>query len=201
MVPLASPSRRRVVPPALNPAQQATLAAALRQPPRVAGIPIATWTWKAVAQFLRQQFAVGLSRSSCVRYLHRLDIVRKRPKKRLVKADPDKRAAFVRTYADIVADAERRDATMLFVDEAHFRADAELSWLWTPRGESALAPSTSPRRAEKAAHYSAVCLETGTVEVMELVGTSSATTSVTFLQQLRATHTEPVIVIWGNAPA
>jgi len=36
---------------------------------------------------------------------------------------------------------------------------------------------------------------------MELVGTSSAATSVRFLQQLRAAHAEPLIVIWDNAPA
>ncbi len=35
---------------------------------------------------------------------------------------------------------------------------------------------------------------------MELVGTSSAETSVRFLQQLRAAHAEPLIVIWDNAP-
>ena len=177
------------------------MAAALRQPPRQVGIPTATWTWKAVAQFLCEQFDRPLSRSSCLRYLHHLDFVRKRPKKLLVKADADKRAAFVRTYADIVSDAQQTGATILFVDEAHFRADAELAWLWTPRGQPALAPSTSPRRAEKAAYYSAVCLETGTLEVMELVGTSRAATSVTFLQQLRASHSEPLIVIWDNAPA
>ena len=147
------------------------------------------------------QFAVALSRTSCVRYLHRLGFVRKRPKKQLVKADPAKREAFVRTYADIVTDATQSGAMILFVDEAHFRADAELSWLWTPRREPALVPSTSPRRAEKAAYYSAVCLETGTVDIMPLAGTSSAATSVTFLQQLRATHAAPLVVIWDNAPA
>ena len=127
--------------------------------------------------------------------------MRKRPKQQLVKADADKRAAFVRTDADLVSAAEQTGATIVFVDEAHLRADAELAWLWTPRGAPALAPSTSPRRAEMAAYYSAVCLETGTLEVMELVGASSAATSVPLLQQLRASHTEPLIVIWDNAPA
>lgn len=177
------------------------MANALRQPPRKAGIPIATWTWKAVAQYLREQFAVSLSRTSCLRYLHRLTFVRKRPKKQFVKADADQRATFVRTYADVVVDAARTGATILFVDEAHFRADAELAWLWVPKGEPALVASTSPRRAEKAAYYSAVCLETGTVAVMPLTGTSSAATSVAFLQQLRAAHAEPLIVIWDNGPA
>jgi transposase len=46
-----------------------------------------------------------------------------------------------------------------------------------------------------------VCLETGGVEVMELEGNSSAATSVAFLQQLRAHHPEPLIVIWDNSPA
>src|SRR5229473_573934 len=36
---------------------------------------------------------------------------------------------------------------------------------------------------------------------MELEGNRSAATSVTFLQQLRAHHPEPLIVIWDNAPA
>ena len=150
---------------------------------------------------MREQFALVLSRTSCLRYLHRLGFVRKRPKKQLVKADAAKRAAFVRTYAEILDEAAQTGASILFVDEAHFRADAELSWLWTPRREPALVPSTSPRRAEKVAYYSAVCLERGTVEVMELSGTSSAATSVAFLQQLRAAHREPLVVIWDNAPA
>ena len=38
------------------------------------------------------------------------------------------------------------------------------------KGEPALVDSPSPRRGEKASYYSAVCLETGEVEVMELVG-------------------------------
>lgn len=173
----------------------------MRQTPRDVGVPIATWTWKAVAQFLRIQFDISLSRTSCLRYLHRLGFVCKRPKKRLAKADPGTRADFVQTYAEVVDEAARTGASIFFVDEAHFRADAELTRLWTPRGEPALVSSSSPRRAEKASYYSAVCLETGIVDVMPLDGTSRAATSVAFLQQLRAAHPEPLIVIWDNAPA
>ena len=73
-----------------------------------------------------------------------------------------------------------------FVDEAHFRADAALHLMWVPKGQPALVDSTSPRWGEKASDYSAVCLETGAVEVMGLEGTSCAATSVAFLKQLRA---------------
>ena len=44
--------------------------------------------------------------------------------------------------------------------------------------------STSPRYGEKASYYSAVCLETGDVEWMELEGNGNAGTSVAFLRQL-----------------
>lgn len=172
--PASSSSRPVALPPTLTPGQQATLAQAQRQSSRVVGIPSATWTGRAAVQVVRTQFDIILTETSARRYLHRLDFVRKRPRKQLVKADADLRAAFVHTNAKVVADAEHAGASILLVDDAHFRADAELAWQWTPRGTPALVPSTSPLRAEKAAHYSAVCLETGTLDVMELVGTSSA---------------------------
>ncbi|MDQ6670228.1 MAG: transposase, partial [Chloroflexota bacterium] len=84
---------------------------------------------------------------------------------------------------------------------AHDYADGDLRGKWVLRGQPALVDSTSPRWGEKASYSSAVCLETGEVEVMELDGNSSAATSVTFLQQLRAHHAEPLIVIWDNGPA
>ena len=61
--------------------------------------------------------------------------------------------------------------------------------------------SSSPRYGEKASYYSAVCLETGEVEWMELEGNSNAVTSETFLMQLRKRHLGPLNVIWDNAPA
>ena len=61
--------------------------------------------------------------------------------------------------------------------------------------------STSPRRGEKASYYSAVCLETGEVEWMELEGNSNAGTSSAFLIQLRERRLGPLNVVWDNAPA
>jgi transposase len=92
-------------------------------------------------------------------------------------------------------------AKIFFADEAHFYADVDLRGKWVLKGEPALVGSTSPRYGEKASYYSAVCLETGEVEAMDLDGNSCAETSVTFLKQLRANHAEPLIVIWDNGPA
>jgi transposase len=154
-----------------------------------------------VRQFVRERFRVTLGRSSCLNYLHRLGFVLKRPEKRLLKADPERRARFVREDALLRATAAMAGAKIFFVDEAHFYADVDLRGKWVLKGEPALVGSTSPRYGEKASYYSAVCLETGEVEAMELDGNSCAETSVTFLRQLRANHAEPLVIIWDNGPA
>ena len=103
---------------------------------------MSNWNWKVVRQFLKQSFDLGLSRSSCLNYLHRLGFVLKRPKKRLLKAKDEERKAFVLQYSQIREEAERIGAKIFFVDEAHFRADADLRGKWVLKGEPALVDST-----------------------------------------------------------
>ena len=190
-----------MVPPALDQAQQEELKGAVQQPPAGAGIELANWYWKVVRQFVSERFGISLCRSSCLNWLHRLGFAFKRPKKRLLKADAAKREDFVAEYAALREEAGRTEARIFFADEAHFRADAELRGKWVLRGKPALVDSNSPRYGEKASYYSAVCLETGEVEWMELEGNSNSGTSVAFLKQLRERHPGPLRVIWDNAPA
>jgi transposase len=173
----------------------------VQAPPRQAGIELANWNWKVVREFIERRFQETRSRSSCLQYLHRLGFVLKRPKKRLLKADAAKRETFVAFYVALRQEAERSGAKIFFVDEAHFRADADLRGIWVLKGEPALVDSTSPRLGEKVTYYSAICLETGEVEQMEVAETCTAETSTAFLQQLRAHHPETLIVIWDNGPA
>ena len=175
--------------------------AAVQAAPQEAEITSANWNWKVVRIFIQKRLGRLLGRSSCFNYLHRLGFVVKRPKKRLLKADAAKRAAFVATYAALRIEAQIRGARIIFVDEAHFRADVELRAKWVLRGEPAFADSTSPKLGEKATYYSGVCLETGVVDAMTVTENCTAVTSVAFLQQLRAKYSEPLIVIWDNGPA
>ena len=188
-------------PPALDQAQQEELKGAVEQPPATAGIVMANWYWKVVRQFVSERFGISLSRSSCLNWLHRLGFACKRPKKRRLKADESKRETFVAEYAVLWEEAQRTGASIFFADEAHFRADAELRGKWVLKGKPALVDSSSPRYGEKASYYSAVCLETGEVEWMELEGNSNSGTSVAFLTQLKEKHPGPLRVSWDNAPA
>ncbi len=118
------------------------------------GMELANWNWKVVCQYVSGRFGISLSRSACLNYLHRLGFSFKRPKKRLLKADVEKREALVAEYAALSDEARRFGAKIFFADEAHFRADAELRGKWVLRGEPALVDSSSPRYGEKASYYS-----------------------------------------------
>ena len=141
-----------------------------------------------------------MSRSSCLNYLHRMGFVLKRPKKHFLKADEAKREAFVAAYAALFAEAQQVGAKVFFADEAHFRADADLRGKWVLKGEPALVDSTSPRWGEKASYYSAVCLETGEVEVMEMQGNSNAETSTAFLRRSCGRSTPDHSTCSGTTP-
>ena len=106
------------------------------------------------------------------------------PQEASAQGDESKRETFVAEYAVLWEEAQRTGARIFFADEAHFRADAELRGKWVLKGKPALVDSNSPRSGEKASYYSAVCLETGEVEWMELEGNSNSGTSVAFLTQL-----------------
>ena len=147
------------------------LKAAVPGSPWQAGIDLSNRNWKVVRRFVEERFGLTLSRSGCLNYpvsgtgqaLHRLGFVLKRPKKRLVKADPVRREAFVVEYAALTEAALRHGDKIFFADEAHFQADADLRGKWVQKGEPVLVDSTSPRRGEKVSYYSAVCLETGKI--------------------------------------
>ena len=162
---------------------------------------LANWNWKGVRQYVKEHFDCCLSSRSCLNYLHRLGFVLKRPKKRLLKADAEKRVAFVAEYVALRSEAQAQGAKIFFVDEAHFRADVELRTKWVLKGQPALVDMTSPKFGEKATYYSAICLETGEVYAMTILENTTAETSVTFLQQLREKYPGPLIVIWDNGPA
>ena len=104
-----------------------------------------------VREFVRRRFGIALGRSSCRDHLHQLSFVLKRPKKRLLKANATRRTTFVQEYALLQTVAQTADATIFFVDEAIFYADADLRGTWVPKGEPALVDSTSPAGARRPA--------------------------------------------------
>ncbi len=84
--------------------------------PIAAGIDLANWNWKVVRQFVQERFGRRLSSRSCLNYLHRLGFVVERPKKRLLKANAEKRAAFVAAYVALRDEAQAKGAKIFFLN-------------------------------------------------------------------------------------
>ena len=93
--------------------------------------------------------------SSTGQALHWLGFMLKRPKKRLLKADPVRREAFVAEYAALTAAAQGNGSKIFFADEAHFQATLTpyrgtgqaLRGKWVLEGEPALVDFTSQTAA------------------------------------------------------
>ena len=92
-------------------------------------------------------------------------------------------------------------AKVFCVDEAHFRADADL------RGKMGAQRRASPGGLDQPALGRKGQLLFGgvpgnrRVEWLELEGNSNSATSAAFLRQLREQHAGPLTVIWDNSPA
>ena len=161
---------------------------------------MSNWNWKVVRQFLKQSFDLGLSRSSCLNYLHRLGFVLKRPKKRLLKAKDEERKAFVLQYSQIREEAKRVE----------------------PRSSSWMKPTFGPMPTCEANGYSRERQRWWTPPVpvgregLLLLGSLSGDWGGgshgnswkqqcrdlhRLLQQLRANYPGPLVVIWDNGPA
>lgn len=83
--------------------------------PRTAGIAAATWSWKSVRAWATQHGIPALSPRTCQRALHRLGFVWKRPKRLLLKADADKRVAFVERYRTVLQEATALRAMSILI--------------------------------------------------------------------------------------
>ena len=176
----------------------------VQQPPATSGIELANWYWKVVRQYVSERCGVSLSRSSCLNYLHRLGFAFKRPKKRLLKADAEKREAFVVEYAALREEAGRTRARILFADEAHFRAlpgGRRTAGQVGVEGRAGPGGLDQPQvRGEGQLLFGGVPGDgrgrldgTGWQQQLWNLGC--------LLRQLRERHSGPLNVIWDNAPA
>ncbi len=89
--------------PRLGAEEVAELQRMAAQPPRRVGLKTGTWTGKGVVAFITRRFGKTISAATARRSLHRLGCRRKRPRKRLERANPEAQ----RTFAQALQVCER----------------------------------------------------------------------------------------------
>ena len=84
---------------------------------------------------MKEKFGKLVSRNTIRRLLKLAKLSWKKCKKLLGKADPEKRAEFLKQFEQLYQQMCRNEIQIIYVDEAHFHRDLELGYTWAPIGQ------------------------------------------------------------------
>jgi transposase len=168
-------------------------------PPLAGADPAPRWTLKRLVGWVRERFGQVCCRETVRTALHRLDLSWKKAKKRLGRADPVRRQAFVERVRDLLAGAHRDQHLMVYLDEAHIHQDADLGYGWSERGRRFWITSRSPGLSAKLSFYGLYLYNEGEVRLWRYPRANGAHT-VEVLRRLRAEWPDrQLIVLWDGA--
>jgi transposase len=104
------------------------------------------WTCATIALLLREDHSVRVSRETVRRWLHRADLVWRRPRPVVGPEDP-RRAQKLRKIRALLRDLPA-DETACFQDEADVNTNPEIGCMWMDRGHQAevVTPGTNVKR-------------------------------------------------------
>jgi putative transposase len=111
----------------------------LRLTPRAFGLCRSRWCCQTLALLLWRQHGLGVSRETVRRWLHQADIVWRRPRPVMGRADPERGAILQRLRA-LLRDLPD-DETAVFEDEVDLSLNPEVGCTWMARGQQAVLPT------------------------------------------------------------
>lgn len=143
-----------------------------------------------------------MSRSALRTLLKRKKLSWKKCHKVLQKANPEKRAAFIRAFKALYERLCREEVILLYVDQAHIHRDMDLGYTWAPTGEVAWRIRHCPPLQDRINWYGAYDSSRGACFIWN-EGNCNQEHTAQFLRQLSdwlGDITAEVVIIWGGAP-
>jgi putative transposase len=134
-----------------------------RKAPRDFGFLRSRWSCEAVAVLMRQIHRIEVGRETVRRWLHRGNLVYRRPRPVLGPKDPDRqeRLTFLRELLSGLPD----DETAVFQDEVDINTNPKIGSMWMRRGEQAKVET--PGNNEKRYLSGSIDWRTGRVYITE----------------------------------
>jgi transposase len=140
---------------------------------------------RAIGAWIAAEFGIEYqSRSGLIALLHRLGMEHRKPKAISRKLDPQKQAAFINAYENLLNQLEA-DETVIFADAAHPTHAVRPVGCWAPK-ELAVAVEQSSGRDRLNVH-GAINLETGQT-IMKDVLTVDAASTILLLMAIEAMY-------------
>jgi transposase len=123
-------------------------------------------TTREVGAWIEQECGIEyLGRSGLIALLHRLDMEHRKPKTVSRKLDPQKQAAFIEAYEDLLNQLEA-DEAVLFADAVHPTHAVLPVGCWAPKDTPIAVAQTSGR--QRLNIHGAIDLETGHTRMLEV---------------------------------
>jgi len=108
--------------------------------------PFALWTSLMVAELIRRQFGINLSKASVCRLLNQLGLSPQKPLWRAFQQDHERVQKWINEeYPKIRALAREQKADIFFGDEAGVRSDFHSGKTWAVRGKTPVVGTTGAR--------------------------------------------------------
>lgn len=167
--------------------------------PRQLNFGVALWTLPVVAQLIEKQCGVVLHETTVGRLLRRLGLTPQRPVRRSFLRDEEEIQAWMtKEFPAIVRQAKRRQARLLFADEAGVHEEAVVGRTWGARGETPVVRTTGTRRRVNV--ISAISPR-GRLWFRCFQGTLTAARFIALLQDLRRDVRGKIVLVLDRHPA
>jgi len=142
-------------------------------------------TTREVGAWIEKDCGIGYQgRSGLIALLHRLGMEHRKPKAVSRKLDPEKQAAFIKKYEDLLNHLDA-DEAVLFADAVHPTHAVRPVGCWAPKDTPIAVPQTSGR--QRLNIHGAIDLETGKTRMLE-VATVDAISTIMLLMAIEAMY-------------
>lgn len=158
----------------------------------------ALWTRSIIADLIKRQFGLKLSRSSVGRLLSQLGFSCQKPLYRAYQRDPE----LVKQWKDevfplIQKRAKKEGATIYFQDESGIRSDFHSGTTWAVKGRTPIIEVTGARFGM---NMMAAITPRGQMHFMIVQGTVTSDQICKFLKRLMHGHKNKVFLVWDGHP-
>jgi len=184
---------------ALDDVIRAALNLAATPPQQRQESPLPRWTLKRLVAWVKENFNIRCCRETLRKGLKALGFSWKKARKLLNKANPQKRAAFLKKLQGLLEDAQHNRCLLVYIDEAHLHLDTDEGYGWSIKGDRFWVSSSSPGLA-KVSLYGLYLYNRGQVRIFPYDCANQLHT-VDVLESLRAEFPDiPITLLWDRAP-
>ena len=185
-------------PPNLTPTQKQRLCELVTAGPEAGGYPTGCWTSALLQDLIHREFGVHYHVHYISELLRNLGFSYQKARFVSDHLNEVQRAQWLReTWPALQTAAQRTGALLLFGDEASFAQWGSLAYTWAPRGAQPVVKTGGKRKGYKV--FGLIDYFSGRLFSKGHTGRFNADSYCTFLEEVLAATTQPIIVIQDGA--